>query len=284
MIGIYKITNLINGKLYIGQTVNFPKRKRNHLNYLRNNKHHNEHLQRSFNKYGEENFQIDFIYSCSVDELDSLECEYISRYESMVNQNGYNLLTGGQTYRTFSLEVRKKMSESRRNWTMTMRQCLNISKGRKGIKLSEESIERIKQTKQENKIQWGEDNPNAIISNLVAGLIIDDLVSNLPVKKIMAKFNVTQDVVYNLMYNKTYTTVKPEIREQLKSRAKNNQSSKNEKAISLYLNGYSQNHIAKELGISRNTLRRLLKDNNIDTKIHKNQYVNTEVNNQIAKG
>ena len=118
----------------------------------------------------------------------------------------------------------------------------------------------------------------------MAGEIINELYNDTPVKEIMMKHNVSQDTVYNLMYNRTYTTVKPELREKLKSRAKNNQSSKNEKAISMYLEGNSQNFISKELSISRNTLRRLLKELKIDTQIHKNQYVNTEVNNQIAKG
>ena len=283
-IGIYKITNLINGKTYIGQTVNFRKRKRNHLNYLRNDSHHNSYLQRAFNKYGEKNFCIQFLEHCSIDKLDDLECKYIELYQSMVNQNGYNLLTGGQTYRTFSLEVRRKMSESRKNYKMTKEHCLNISKGRKGIRMPKESIERIKETKRNTRIQWGEENPNAIISNELAGEIINELYNDTPVKEIMMKHNVSQDTVYNLMYNRTYTTVKPELREKLKSRAKNNQSSKNEKAISMYLEGNSQNFISKELSISRNTLRRLLKELKIDTQIHKNQYVNTEVNNQIAKG
>ena len=284
LIGIYKITNATNGKCYIGQTVNFRKRKRNHFNYLRNNKHHNTYLQRAFNKYGEKNFDIQFLESCSIDMLDDLECKYIELYQSMVNKNGYNLLTGGQKYRTFSLEVRSRMSEIRKRYKMTKEHCLNISKGRKGIKLSEEALERMKMTKRKNRIQWGEDNPNAVISNELAGEIIDELCDDVPVKQIMTKYNVTQDVVYNLLYNRTYKTVKPEVRQDLKERTKKIQSFKNKKAISMYLEGHSQNFISKEVGISRNTLRRLLKENGIDTKLHKNQYVNTEVNNQIAKG
>ena len=62
--GIYKIINKINNKFYIGSTSNFHVRKLRHLNELRKNKHHCIHLQRAFNKYKEENFEVIFIEEC----------------------------------------------------------------------------------------------------------------------------------------------------------------------------------------------------------------------------
>jgi group I intron endonuclease len=52
MEGIYKIENIINGKLYIGSSVNIDKRIKRHKNDLIKNKHINCYLQREFNKYG----------------------------------------------------------------------------------------------------------------------------------------------------------------------------------------------------------------------------------------
>lgn len=58
---IYSIKNNINNHEYIGQTINFAKRKSKHLTALRGGYHCNSHLQRAWNKYGEENFSFSII-------------------------------------------------------------------------------------------------------------------------------------------------------------------------------------------------------------------------------
>ena len=92
---IYQIENLINHKSYIGQTVNFKRRKRTHLNDLRNNQHENIKLQNAWNKYGEQEFHFR-VWEFEIEnekELDKLECEYIEKYNSL--NNGYNIALGG---------------------------------------------------------------------------------------------------------------------------------------------------------------------------------------------
>jgi len=60
--GVYTITNLINRKIYFGSTtVCLHKRMIRHLSRLRNKKHHNKYLQRSFDKYGEEKFYFEVL-------------------------------------------------------------------------------------------------------------------------------------------------------------------------------------------------------------------------------
>jgi len=56
MTGIYKIKNMINGRIYIGSAINFPRRVTQHVSSLNTNKHHSKYLQNSWNKYGEHNF------------------------------------------------------------------------------------------------------------------------------------------------------------------------------------------------------------------------------------
>lgn len=69
---IYSITNLVNQKIYIGQTVNPTNRFAYHKNYLRNNKHDNPHLQNAWNKYGEQSFSFNIVECIIVNDVDYL--------------------------------------------------------------------------------------------------------------------------------------------------------------------------------------------------------------------
>ena len=94
MATIYKITNLVNGKCYIGETLNPPnERKIQHFSNLRNNRHANIKLQYAFNKYGEDNFSFEALLSCPDEERFSKEIELIEQYNSF--EDGYNLTPGG---------------------------------------------------------------------------------------------------------------------------------------------------------------------------------------------
>ena len=83
--GIYKIENTVNGKRYIGSSVNIAKRRRQHLNLLHKNKHHSIYLQRAFNKWGECAFEfsvleivpdVQLLLSVEQHYLDTLKHEY----------------------------------------------------------------------------------------------------------------------------------------------------------------------------------------------------------------
>ena len=112
MIGIYMITNIANNKKYIGQSVNVKSRLSNHKWALRHNRHRNEHLQKSFNKYGEDCFAFDVVCECEEDELDELERYYISQYDCMNPHKGYNSDSGGNLNKHLSEYTIQKLKES----------------------------------------------------------------------------------------------------------------------------------------------------------------------------
>lgn len=85
--GIYKITNLTNGKIYIGQSRRVYIRKQEHFNALRTGKHPNKQMQKDFNAH--HRFMWSLIELCPEDKLNEREIYWIKRYNSMT-PNGYN--------------------------------------------------------------------------------------------------------------------------------------------------------------------------------------------------
>ena len=90
MIGIYKITNLITNKVYIGSAKNIDIRIKAHISKLKGNFHINKHLQSSYNKYGETNFKFEIIREVSNNILRRAEQFYINKYQSINPKYGYN--------------------------------------------------------------------------------------------------------------------------------------------------------------------------------------------------
>lgn len=91
MIGIYKITNILNNKVYIGQSISIKNRWCNHKEKLRKNLH-TKHFQSSWNKYGEDCFIFEVLEECSIEDLNEKESFYIDKYKSINPEFGYNLV------------------------------------------------------------------------------------------------------------------------------------------------------------------------------------------------
>ena len=100
---IYKITNLLNNKIYIGQSVY------NNKNYFGSGKR----IKNSIKKYGKINFRKEILEECDLNKLDEKEIYWIDFYKSC--EMGYNISTGGKNYdnygKTHSDETLKKLSE-----------------------------------------------------------------------------------------------------------------------------------------------------------------------------
>ena len=125
--------------MYIGQSTRLSRRLAEHQADLKNNSHHNRHLQNSYNKYGDV-FEVEIIEYCDDEsELDDLERYYIAYYDSMNPKKGYNKESGGNLNKHISKESRKKMSDAKKGaepW----------NKGRRGYKtkpLSEEARSKL---------------------------------------------------------------------------------------------------------------------------------------------
>lgn len=90
--GIYKLTNTINGKMYVGSSNDILKRFRDHKRDLKSNTHHSEHLQRAVNKYGIGKFKAEIIRIVAKEEnIFLIEKEIIESYNSISREFGYNM-------------------------------------------------------------------------------------------------------------------------------------------------------------------------------------------------
>lgn len=76
--GVYKITSIINNKIYIGSSKDLYFRILSHRGELKNNNHFNIYLQRAYNKYGKNNFKAEILEYCSEELLREREQYYIN--------------------------------------------------------------------------------------------------------------------------------------------------------------------------------------------------------------
>jgi group I intron endonuclease len=139
---IYCIENIVNNKKYIGYTIDFYKRKREHINYLIRGNHCNIYLQRSFVNYGKENFIFYIIEQCKLDykELQEKEKYYIEFYNSYGLSKGYNLTKGGDGSLGYkhTEETKKKCSDFRKGKSLSEETKQKLSKILTGRKMSDE--------------------------------------------------------------------------------------------------------------------------------------------------
>ena len=87
MIGIYKITNKINGKIYIGQSNDIQRRFKEHC-YKKETP-----IEKAIHKYGKDNFNFEIIEECPLNQLNERETYWILFYDSVTK--GYNCNFGG---------------------------------------------------------------------------------------------------------------------------------------------------------------------------------------------
>jgi len=132
---LYRITNQLNGKVYIGQTVEDKRRWGAHKSFAKNPESTGQYIHRAMAKYGVENFIYEVVAICRTQEdANYIEDQIINQYDSRNKDKGYNLRPGGNTWDDAS---RQKQSEILSEYYRTRPHHT------KGIKLSEEHKKKI---------------------------------------------------------------------------------------------------------------------------------------------
>lgn len=235
--GIYCIKNKINNKVYIGKTITkFQKRWFHHRSLLRAGIHNNKYLQKSWNKYGEDNFEFIMLESFDIhlrnkendetinDILFELEKLYIKLYNSY--ENGYNETTGGEggcgiviseehkkriaeknrinmLGRKHTEETKKKMSESHKGYIKTEEHRKHLSESLTGKITSEETKKKLSEINKKNKY----------CAKYSAEMILNmkkDKMNGLTGVAISKKYNLKIGYVYSILLNHRWADVNPE--------------------------------------------------------------------------
>ena len=138
---IYKTTNLVNGKIYIGQD------SKNNFKYFGSG----DLIKKAIKKYGLTNFKKEILYECKTQkELNEMEQKYILEYKSTDKSIGYNICIGGTNgtmlNRKHSDGTKKQMSISKIGIKFTEEHKENLSKAHKGKNISNETKQKMSES------------------------------------------------------------------------------------------------------------------------------------------
>jgi len=133
--GIYTITNTVNGKVYVGSTMNFKNRWGVHRSKLCYNSHNNSHLQSAWNKYGKGFFEFEVLeYLMDKDQLHLAEQFWMDVYR-LEGKELYNYGPAahhGMLGMKHTDKSRRKMSKSQKGRVISDEHRRRLSKARKG--------------------------------------------------------------------------------------------------------------------------------------------------------
>ena len=245
--GIYSITNVVTGDMYIGQTIqDFEKRWKSHISAL--NRGDNEYLQRSWNKYGEDAFKFKAIHYCDeLDILNDLEKYYIKKYDTY--NNGFNMTEGGDYFlNEIPEEIRKKRLE-------------NLKKvNRERSDYTEHQIAKVKEM-----LSVLENNPISI-------------------KKISKLTGVRENIIYSIKNLDSWIDVRSDLNEKIKQL--NFIECRNKKIIEdLYSYNYSLEELCNKYNLAENSIRTIFYKEKIKDygKVFKD-VKNTRMKQKFLKG
>jgi group I intron endonuclease len=204
--GIYKITNKNNGRYYIGSSVNINNRWNEHKRTLKQNKHDNHFLQKSWNKHGEESFLFEIIeYVLDLDKLLEREQYYLD----LITHNKkitYNLCktAGNMLGFKHTEESKNKMSNSRignknsLGFKHTEETKNKMSKSHFGLKHDDKTISLLINIGKKNDLKSKKFN-SKISDDIRTELINKYSSGSYSTRKLSVLYNISKSTIWNIV-------------------------------------------------------------------------------------
>jgi group I intron endonuclease len=285
---IYKITNTLSDKIYIGQSVEPKRRWKTHQRLSKNQKT-NQYIHHAMNKYGVDNFTFKVISEYeSLEECNSAEAKYIEESNSQNKELGYNIKPGGREkgwqhteetkakqsanwHKIHSPESLKKMhdanigrkhsEETIKKMSETHKANLHSGNFEKGYQPSEETKQRRRETFDEN---YGSKVCNAPNCERTDGSKVDDIRYCDMHEQRMRKYG-TLELQERVAHNKgkpLSDETKRKLSAALKGRKVHNRIEFTQDQIDLIMSyTMSGEALAEKLNVSRNVIKRVRKEN-----------------------
>ena len=226
--GVYKITNNETGKFYIGSSIDIYQRWHAHKSKLKRGVHCNQHLQNSWNKYGEEVFLFEILFQVDEESLLREEQRVIDETDCCNRKIGFNkayITTApfkGHRHSPETIEKCRKASKKRKTTEETRRR---ISIANKGTRHSEETRKKMSEAKKGQvpacvyqpvspetrkklsdfaKTRTGHKNPNSRLTpEQIQNMREDFELKELTNGQIAEKYGVSLSTVKRIKYGKT---------------------------------------------------------------------------------
>ncbi len=141
MTGVYRITSVVSDCVYIGSSTNIKKRLQSHRDRLIKGIHENRHLQRAWDKYGNDGFLFESLIECGVEDRKIREQKFIDAYVGF-GLPVYNMRPSADSRECFgykhSEETKRKISAGITGRSVSKETRDKIRAGRLGCRASEE--------------------------------------------------------------------------------------------------------------------------------------------------
>jgi group I intron endonuclease len=198
---IYLITNLVNGRMYVGQTV-YPKKR-----WVRHCHGDKQVIDKAIDKYSKDCFLYEILEVCSVKEADKKEIEWIKKYNTFEGR-GYNCHVGGNAMRGKNNPMYGLLGKDNPRYGQkhTLESRLKISKNHHDVSGKNNPMYGVKRPDTSKRVS-GMNNPHAKITKEIGNKIYNEYKNNkINQYELAKKYNTAQSVVSRIVNHKHWTT------------------------------------------------------------------------------